>query len=301
MRLLITGVTGLLGRRLTRSLAAAGHQVVGVSRDPERARERLPELTDASRLEDAGAFEGVDAVFHLAGEPVAGRWTKKKKAKIHGSRREGTRAVVDALVAAGVPTLISTTAIGWYGDRGDEDLPEDAPPPDLDAMDAGARFLAEVCRDWEIVAERATEHGVRVVRLRFGLVLDPEGGALGEMLTTARLGISGPLGGGRQWWSWIHVDDAIALLHHALDSDVSGPLNGATETPERQRDFARTLGRVLHRPAFLPAPGWALKVILGQFAAEVLTSKRVLPVATLASGFTFQHPELEPALQDLLA
>lgn len=189
--------------------------------------------------------------------------------------------------------LVSSSAVGFYGHRGDEELDEDSAP--------GDDFLAGVCKDWEAEALKARDLGVRVVLVRSGIVLSPHGGALKQMLLPAKLGLTGPLGGGRQWWSWMHLNDAVRLFRFGAETEVEGPLAGASGNPVSQREFARTLGRVLRRPAFLPAPGWLLKLVLGGFAVEVLTSKRLLPRRTTESGFAFDHATLEPALRDLLA
>lgn len=300
MNVLITGATGFIGSQLVQRLQTAGHRPSVLTRDPERARAKLPGIAAAhpwSPLEGpppAEALRNVDAVVHLAGEPVNGRWTEAKKRAIRDSRVVGTRNLVAAIGAAETPpsVLVSGSAIGFYGDRGDERLTEESAP--------GDDFLADTCKAWEAEADRAREHGVRVRKLRTGIVLEPGGGALDQMLLPARLGLSGPLGSGRQWWSWVHMDDEIGLIEHALTVEGSGPLNATAPEPVRQKEFAKTLGRVLGRPAFLPAPAFALKVVLGGFAVELLSSKRVLPEATQASGYRFRHPELEEALRDLL-
>lgn len=297
MHVLITGATGLVGPRLVTLLLERGDAVTVLSRNPDAARRRLGDVTalawDPPSLPD-GAMEGIDAVVHLAGESVPGRWTTAKKARIHDSRELGTRAIAQAIAAADPrpAVLVSASAIGWYGDRGDDVLVEDSGP--------GHDFLASVCQAWEAEAAAVEEAGVRRVSLRIGLVLDPAGGALGEMLPTARLGLSGPLAGGKQWWSWIHRDDLLALFLAALDGDWSGPVNATAPTPVTQGDFARTLGAVLKRPAFLPAPAFALKLALGEFSTEILTSKKILPKAATDAGFTFRFETLEPALRDLL-
>ncbi len=284
MKYAVTGSTGLLGTALARS----GADVVPISRS----------AAGAFRPGDPAAFEGVDAVVHLAGEPVPGRWTKAKRERIRSSRVDGTRALVETLASlpdGGRPaTLIAASAVGWYGDRGDEELDEES------AGGAAGEFLADVCRAWEDEAASASDLGMRVVHVRYGLVLSADGGALKQMLLPAKLGVSGPLGGGRQWWSWLHIDDAVALIKWAAEGDVRGVVAGTTASPMRQREFARTLGRVLRRPAFLPAPAWALKLVMGGFAAEVLTSKKLIPRRTAEAGFSPRHPELEGALRDLL-
>jgi uncharacterized protein (TIGR01777 family) len=296
VRYAITGATGLIGAALAASVAADGHDVVGISRSPEAAVGRVPSLTAAFAPDDPRATRGADVVVHLAGEPVAGRWTAAKRARIRDSRIDGTRQLVDLLRELSPQerpkALISTSAVGFYGDRGDDELDEASAP--------GDDYLARVCQDWESEAHQATALGVRVVCIRFGIVLSPAGGALQEMLRPAKLGVSGPLGRGRQWWSWLHLDDAVRLIRFAAEGDIEGALAGCTEHPVRQRDFAKALGRALGRPAFLPAPGWALRLILGGFATELLTSKRLLPRRALEAGFEFDHPELAGALEDLL-
>jgi uncharacterized protein (TIGR01777 family) len=251
----------------------------------------------AGQCLEPAAFEGVDRVVHLAGETVAGRWTKKKKKAILESRVEGTRSLVESMAV--LPSserpkvLVSVSAVGFYGDRGDEELTEDSV--------AGSGFLTEVCQAWEGEAIRAEELGIRVVRARMGLVLANEAGALVEMLQTARWGIAGALGGGKQWWSWIHVDDAVCLLARLLADDAfAGPVNVTSPGPVTQGAFARALGKVLGRPSFLPAPAWVLRAALGEFSTEILASKRVLPARALEAGFDHRFKILDDALGDLL-
>lgn len=300
MRVLITGATGFIGRLLCARLAERGHELVVLSRNPDAARSRLHGVVAAYPWHategppPGEAVAGLDAVVHLAGTSVVGRWTESHRRSIHDSRVDGTRNLVAALAMAPTPpkVMVSASAIGYYGDRGDAVLDEEAEP--------GDDFLARVCKGWEAEARAAESLGTHVVRLRFGIVLGDTGGALDTMLLPARLGLGGPLGSGRQWWSWVHVDDVLGLIEHGLEQDVSVALNATAPSPIRQREFARTLGRVLRRPAFLPAPAFALKLVLGGFAAELLGSKRVLPESTLATGYAFRFPELREALEDLL-
>ncbi len=301
MRILVTGATGFLGTRLCQALQEAGHTLVALSRDPASAKQRMPMVDQVfpwapiQSLPPAEAFDGVEAVIHLAGETVAGRWTPAKKQLIHDSRVLGTRHLVEAMKELKTPpkVLISASAIGYYGHRDDEALTEESPP--------GSDFLAQVCRAWEEEALKAEELSLRVVRLRIGIVLGPGGGALSAMQPLFQLGLGGPLGSGRQWWSWVHRDDVVGLMEHALlDSHLSGPVNATAPQPLPQREFARTLGRVLQRPAFLPAPAFALKLVLGAFSGELLSSRRVLPQRAQEIGYSFRFPELEPALRAAL-
>lgn len=278
-------------------LARDGERVVAFSRDPGRVAATLPRGAEGRawppREPEAVAL---DAVVHLLGEPVAGRWTDAKKRAIESSRVDGTRTLVDAigrLPAERRPrVLVSASAIGYYGDRGDAVLNEDAGP--------GDDFLARVCVGWEREALRAESLGVRVVCLRIGLVMSREGGALERMLPVFRMGLGGTMGPGTQWWPWIHVDDVIGLVQHAIrNAGVRGPLNATAPEPMRQRDFANTLAKVLRRPAFLPAPALALRTVLGEFAAELLASRRVMPQAALASGYAFRFPTLDACLSDV--
>ncbi|MFK7992255.1 MAG: TIGR01777 family oxidoreductase [Sandaracinaceae bacterium] len=300
-RVAITGVTGLAGQQLAPRLKADGATVIGVSRSAARARGKVPALSDAIRWGGAdaafeeGAFHGLDAVVHLAGEPVSGRWTRDKKRRIERSRVEGTRRVVDAIERAETPpkVLISASAMGIYGDRGETAVTEEEP--------YGDDFLARVCKGWEREAQRAESLGVRVVRMRIGLVLSPDGGALGSMLPIFKGGIGGRLGSGTQWWSWIHLEDLVAFIARALaDERMEGAYNVVSPDPIRQIDFAKTLGGVLGRPTVLPTPGLVLKTVLGGFAVEVLGSRRILPQRMTASGFHFRFTDLDAALRDLL-
>ena len=299
MRILLTGATGLIGSRLVQRLAGLGHTVTALSRRPDRARAALPDLDDAWLWRPGEATPPLqslacDAVVHLAGESVAGRWSAAKKQRILESRREGTRELVQAIADAPdrPAALISASAVGYYGERGDAELQESDPP--------GEGFLPEVCVAWERAAQGAEALGLRVLRLRMGLVLDPDGGLLGESLPLARAGLGGPLGSGRQWWPWVHRDDVIAAMVAGVTGTAAGVWNVTAPQPVRQGDFARTLGRVLGRPAVLPAPAFALRLVLGGFADEPLLSRRALPVASQADGVRFAWPELEPALRDLL-
>lgn len=301
VRILITGATGFVGRHLVRHLTGGGHVVTALSRRPDRAREAVPEIEqawewDARVAPPTEAFQGVEAIVHLAGESVAGRWTAHKREEIRRSRIEGTRLLVEGIAAsASKPRiLVSASAIGFYGDRGDDKLTEEA--------GAGDDFLARVCYAWEQEAQAAAALGVRVVRLRIGIVLG-DGGAARPLLMLGRLGLGGPLGSGRQWWSWIHVDDLVRLVEHVIDGQneqLDGAVNAVASEAVRQREFAARLGRRLLRPAVLPAPAFALKVALGGFASELLSSRRVVPRRALESGFQFRYGKLDDALAELV-
>lgn len=296
-RVLVTGSTGTIGRRVVQSLGSARV----LSRDPIRAaathRGVDARAWDGRSRIAPEAFEGVDAVVHLAGEPVAeGRWTARKKREITDSRVLGTRALVDSLRSSRErpAVLVSASAVGYYGDRGDEPLDEASFP--------GGGFLAEVCKAWEAEALAAAELGIRVVCLRIGVVLDRAGGALPRMVAPFRAGIGGPLGHGKQWVPWIHVDDVVRLIEYAIThDDVAGPLNAVAPTPASNQELARLLGRTLHRPTLLRAPAIALRAALGEAASVVLASQRVLPTVAWRGRFRFTFPTLAEALEDLLA
>jgi uncharacterized protein len=288
----ITGASGFIGRRLVERLRHAGHLVRTLGRST-LADFTWDALSSAAPL---AAFEGADAVVHLAGEPIAQRWNAAVKKRILDSRVTGTRNLVEGIAQAehkpGV--LVSASAIGYYGDTGETPVDETAPL----ALD----FLAAVTRGWEEEAERAEMFGVRVVRVRIGIVLGKEGGALAQMLPAFRLGAGGPLGSGRQWMSWIHVDDLISLFLFAIDNaQLSGPANATSPNPVRNSDFTRTLGEVLHRPTFMPVPEFLLHLRFGEVAPHLVESSRVLPAAATRAGFVFQYPEVLPALRSLLA
>jgi uncharacterized protein (TIGR01777 family) len=235
-----------------------------------------------------------DAVIHLAGEPVAQRWTTAAKRRIRDSRILGTRRLVEAL--AGLEcrprVLVAASAVGYYGSRGDEILDESARP--------GSGYLAEVCVGWEREAAAAEDLGIRVARIRIGVVLDRGGGALGRMLPAFRLGLGGPLGGGKQWLSWIHVADLAEMFRHVLENSRAGAWNGVVPHPVTNADFTRVLGQVLRRPAVLPVPAAALRLLFGEMSEVLLASQRVVPRAAESTGFHFRYPELGPALSELL-
>ncbi len=301
MKVAITGATGLIGRPLCRSLLADGHELVILSRNPDKAKETIPDATAlrwvAGAPLPAEAIEGSQAVINLAGTPIAEkRWSDKRKAAIRDSRVMGTKNVVTAIgKATNRPRiLINGSAVGYYGSRQDEELTERSKP--------GDGFLSDVCVEWETEAAKATELGVRVVLLRTGIVLSTEGGALAKMLLPFKMFVGGPLGTGKQWMSWIHLDDQVSLILHALGADgLQGPLNATAPNPVTNREFSKTLGRVLGRPAFMPTPGFALKMVFGEMAESLLLEgQKVLPERTLESGFSYRYPELEGALRSLL-
>ena len=313
LRVTVTGATGLVGPSLIVALRERGAEVTVLTRDPARAQAKLGEVT-AVRWDLMGepapaeALAGRDAVVHLAGEPVAQRWSAAAKRAIRESRVTGTRNLVAGLAHADrsaappaepvvgqrPPTLISSSAIGYYGPHGEEPLDEDAPP--------GGDFLAQVCFDWEAEADRASELGARVVQVRTGVVLDSAGGALGKMLTPFRLGVGGPVAGGRQYVSWIHTDDLVGMMLAAIDDERwSGPINATAPEPVPNRDFSRVLGRVLRRPSLLPVPGLALRALYGEMAEIVTTGARAVPAKPLVLGYEFRHPQLEEALRSAIA
>jgi hypothetical protein len=302
VRILITGATGFVGSHLVRRLLAGGHAVVALTRNVESAGRLLPvrcecRAWDPSAGPQAADLQGVGAIVHLAGEGILDRrWTPARKQVLRESRVTGTRALVRALAAlpatARPATLISASAIGYYGDRGDEELDE--------AAAAGRDFLAGICQAWEHEAFVAEELGVRVVVIRTGVVLGKDGGALRKMFPLFRLGVGGRLGSGRQWMSWIHVGDLVGLFAHAIDhTEASGVLNGVAPTPVTNAEFTAALGRALRRPAVLSVPAIVLRLALGEMSTVLLASQRVLPRAAQRLGFEFRYPEIGPALADL--
>jgi len=297
----VTGASGFIGRALVAALARRGDVVRAIVRDPQATT--FPPGVEVRQLDlmrepDAAAvkaFEGLDAVVHLSGESVAGRWTAEKKKKIRESRQVTTRHLVAAMRARSQPprTLVSASASGYYGSRGDEPLSEESAP--------GGDFLARVCVDWEFEARKAGEFGVRVVWMRQGIVLGRDGGALAAMLPPFKLGVGGPLGSGAQWWPWIHIEDDVALFMLAIDrEDLAGAMNAVSPDVSTNARFSHALGHALHRPSFASAPGPALKIALGEFADTLLTSQLVLPAKAEEHGFAWQHERLDQALLDLL-
>ncbi len=273
-------------------LIANGHSLHILSR---HAGTNLPPNVRLSVWDSPdAAMRGADAVIHLAGEPVAQRWTAESKRRIRESRVEGTRRIVDAMGKAPEPprVLVCASAIGYYGDRGDEILSEASPP--------GSGFLPEVCTAWEREAVAAEQFGVRVVRLRVGIVLAAHGGALARMLPPFRMGAGGRVGSGRQWMSWIHLDDICEMFRFAAEQPVRGAMNGVAPYPVTNADFTRVLGAAVHRPAIFPAPQFALRAMFGEMAEVLFSSQRVLPKGAEGAGFRFQHPQLGAALADLL-
>jgi uncharacterized protein (TIGR01777 family) len=293
MRVLVTGATGLIGSHLVPALQREGHQVVRLG----RRRDASDFVWDPLRGQmDTGAIDGVEAVVHLAGENIGQRWTEERKQRMWRSRVEGARLLADAIASASSPprTFISASATGYYGDRGDEALDEDAGP--------GRGFLAELCQAWEEAAQGAARAGTRVVNPRFGVVMSDKGGALARLLPLFRLGLGGALGDGRQYMSWIDIEDLVsAVLFLLRRDDLSGPVNVTSPNPVTNEEFTRTLARVLGRPAFLRVPAFALKAMMGQMAEEaLLAGQRVLPRKLHQAGFAFQYPDLEGSLRHVL-
>src|SRR5215207_89167 len=299
MRVTITGATGRIGTRLVAALRQRGDDVTVLSREPDRARSALGVEARAWRPESAPApaeaLAGRDAVLHLAGEDVAQRWSAEAKRRLLNSRELGTRNLVEGLRAADPrpAVLVSASAVGYYGPRGDEPVTEDAAP--------GDDFLARVCAAWEREAAAAEQLGVRVARVRTGVVLDRGGGALAKMLPFFRLGIGGPVAGGRQYMPWIHVDDLIGIYVAALDGEGwSGAVNATAPAPATNAEFAKALGRALRRPALAPVPAFEIRALYGEMATIVVTGQRAVPERTQALGYRFAHPELDGALRSAL-
>lgn len=287
MKVLLTGATGFVGRRLSDLLRGKGHEVLPVSRSPGAAFDWSGE----------GLQRGVaaaDAIVHLAGENLfARRWSARQKEVLRKSRVDTTLRLARLAAEHDTKVFVSASAVGRYGPSDDRELDESSP--------RGSDFLADLCTQWEDATEAAVEVGVRTAIVRIGVVLGKDGGALAKMLFPFRLGLGGPLGSGAQWMSWIHLDDLCSLIVFLLENDgAAGPFNATAPNPVTMRTLARTLGRVLHRPAFLPAPAPMVRLALGEVADVLLTGQRVLPRRALAAGFSFRHPELEAALRDLL-
>ena len=299
MKILITGATGFIGRTAVLYLRDRGHEIVVLTRDSEIAPVRLPVACPLFSWQGKGqppreAFANVDAVVHLAGENIINRWTSSRKKEIIKSRAESTRQLVKAMQKLDHPpkVFVCASAIGFYGDRGDELLDESAEP--------GKGFLPDLCRQWEEAARQAEESGIRVVSLRIGVVLGHDGGALQPMLPLFRLGFGGKVGSGKQWMSWIHVRDLAGLILHAIETDsVKGPVNAVSPHPATHVVFTQTLAAVLKRPHLFSVPGFALKIIMGEASQVVLTSQRV--TARKATGYEFVFPELRAALEDICA
>lgn len=293
MKVLITGAGGFIGTALSTALVEAGHEAIPLVRGTPGPGRRTWDIDDG-RIDD-DALEGIDAVVHLAGESIGGRWTTAKKQEIVSSRTDGTDLIARAVAAARPKVFVSGSAIGYYGNRGDEVLTEESA--------RGAGFLSDVVVAWEAAAEPAVEAGIRTVLARTSLVLDDHGGSFPRMLLPFRLGVGGPLGSGKQWWGWITLRDEVRAIIHCLENEtLEGPVNLAAD-PVRNGEFGRALGRALKRPALFPAPAFGLGLILGtEFAQEVLlASQRVVPAKLDASGFVFEHRQVDTALPAVLA
>ncbi|HEX9725949.1 MAG TPA: TIGR01777 family oxidoreductase [Vicinamibacteria bacterium] len=298
MKIAVTGATGLIGSALSEKLRKEGNEVLVLSRRKGLSSPYTVVPWDPKGGElDARPLEGIDAMVHLAGESIAKRWTPAQKERIRASRVEGTRLLVDGLrrLSKRPSVMVGSSAVGFYGNRGDEDLDETSGP--------GTGYLTEVCQAWEAETARASELGMRVVSLRTGIVLSTKGGALAQMLPPFKLGLGGPVGSGKQWMSWIHIDDVVGGFRFALQqANLSGVANLTAPEPARNADFTKALGRALGRPAFLPAPGFALKLVFGEMAQDLLLDgQKVLPRRLESVGYRFQHTNLDEALSDVLS
>jgi uncharacterized protein (TIGR01777 family) len=295
MHIAITGSTGLVGSTLVPLLTTGGHSVTRLVRREAKAGEVT--WNPKADTFDASPLDGIDAIVHLAGENIAAsRWNARVKQRLRDSRVAATRVLCEGLARMATPpkVLVCASAIGYYGDRGDEELDEDSKP--------GSSFLADLVRDWEAATKPAAEAGIRVVNLRFGVILSPQDGALSKMLLPFKLGGGGRVGSGKQYWSWISIDDAAGAVHHAIMNEgLSGPVNAVAPTPVTNLEFTKTLGRVLRRPTILPMPAFAARLALGEMADELLlASSRVDAKRLVQSGYDFRQPTLEAALRHLL-
>ncbi|MSO19559.1 MAG: TIGR01777 family protein [Acidobacteria bacterium] len=296
MRIAVTGSTGLVGSALVEALGAAGHTVSRVMRDQRKLGAGDVFWNPDTAYVDTPALNGADAIVHLAGETISERWTPAQKEIIHGSRLRGTQLIAEAARAMFHPpqVLVSASATGWYGDRGDEVLREDSKP--------GKGYLADVCRDWETATEVASRAGIRVVHVRTGIVLSAKGGALKKMLTPFRLGLGGKIGSGRQYMSWIALDDTVGAILHAINTvSLKGAVNVVAPAPVTNLQFTKALGKVLGRPTIAPLPAFVVKMVFGEMGEELLLgSQRVEPAQLLAAGFRFRYTEIEGALRRAL-
>jgi uncharacterized protein len=301
VKVLVTGASGLIGSALCGSLLSRGDEVVGLTRDPDKVRLRRPSVDwhawqPTLERPPAAAFDGVEGVINLLGEPISQRWTDAAKKKIVETRRTGTHNLVQAI--AGLDkrpaVMVSGSAVGYYGDRGGDVVDESSEP--------GSSFDAAVAEEWEKAAHEIDASGVRLAVVRTGLVLDADGGLLGELLPPFKLGVGGPLAGGEQYMAWIHLDDEVGILLWALDHGaVSGVFNATAPNPATNRDFSKALGRALGRPALVPIPGFVLDLKFGgEFGAVLKGGQRAVPKRTLELGYEFGHPDLDEALRDLL-
>lgn len=293
----MSGASGLIGSSVAASLKQDGHQVVRLVRPPRPAGPDAVPWDPAAGWIEVGRLQGIDAAIHLSGQTLLGRWTPEMKRRVRDSRVGSTRLLAESLAALSPRprALVTASASGYYGNRGDELLTEDSSP--------GTGFLAEVCRDWEAAAAPAADAGIRVVHVRTGLVLAPDGGLLGSMLLPFQLGLGGPIGDGRAWWSWITIDDIARAYRFALERDtLRGPINGAAPNPVTNGEFAHALGNVLGRPAALPVPRLALRLLFGEEAAKeaALASARLVPARLQQAGFPFEFSELPAALRHVL-
>jgi uncharacterized protein len=293
-RVLVSGASGPIGAALLPSLRARGFAVTRLVRSSASAKDQI--AWDPFRPLSPDLVSGFEAVIHLAGESIVGRWTKAKKRRILESRTQGTSHIAEALSRAPQPprVFISASAVGYYGNRGDEILREDSP--------SGEGFTPEVGRQWEAAAQPAAAVGIRTAQMRLGVVMSADGGALPKMLLPFRLGMGGRLGNGRQWWSWVSVEDVVGAIHHVLNNDsLQGPVNTVAPNPVTNAEFTRALAAVLKRPAIFPMPEFAVRLLFGEMGEELfLASQRVEPAKLMASGYQFQHPDLRKALEEIL-
>ena len=294
MRILISGASGPIGTALLPFLKARGHTTTRLVRNSPTGQDQI--VWDPARPLSPDSVSGFDAVIHLAGESIVGRWTAAKKQHILDSRTQGTGHLAEALAktSPAARVFISASAVGYYGDRGDEILREDSP--------SGGGFAAEICRQWEAATQPAAKAGIRTAQMRFGVVMSAHGGALPKMLPPFRLGLGGRLGSGRQWWSWVAVQDVVGAIDHGLNHDaVQGPVNTVSPNPVSNAEFTKTLASIISRPALFPMPAFAVRLVFGQMGTELfLASQRVEPAKLVSSGYKFQYPELRKALEDIL-
>lgn len=293
-RILVSGASGPIGAALLPSLKTQGSAVTRLVRGSATGKDQI--VWDPSRPLSPDSVSGFDAVIHLAGESIVGRWTDAKKRRILDSRAQGTGHLAEAAAIAAQPprVFISASAVGFYGNRGDEILREDSP--------SGTGFAAEICRQWEAATQPAANAGIRTTQLRIGVVMSADGGALPKMLPAFRMGLGGRLGNGRQWWTWVSVRDVVGAIHHVLnDESLSGPVNTVPPNPVTNAEFTSILASVLNRPAIFPMPAFAVRLIFGEMGAELfLGSQRVEPAKLVATGYQFQHPDLRNALKEIL-